>query len=271
MSLSFGKLVRGAGLTGAAAVALLAVNANAADMPVKAPPLAPPAGYDWTGFYVGGHVGYGWADGKTTNINGTRPFPPGEQSTSSEEGVFGGPQLGFNYQFAQHWLIGVEGDYSWSDISGTTSRFSTVPPFTATRFLTTNSKIEWLATLTGRFGYAVDNWLFYGKGGAAWGHFEVNSQTTNPVAGTLQTTVSGGETRTGWTAGGGVEWGFLGNWSARLEYDYIDFGSQTVSRNVTFAATPVPNPLLRTAELHIQQVTFAINYRFGGPGGRPAY
>ena len=223
------------------------------------------------GFYVGGHVGYGWADGKTTNINGTRPFPPGEQSTSSEEGVFGGPQLGFNYQFAQHWLIGVEGDYSWSDISGTTSRFSTVPPFTATRFLTTNSKIEWLATLTGRFGYAVDNWLFYGKGGAAWGHFEVNSQTTNPVAGTLQTTVSGGETRTGWTAGGGVEWGFLGNWSARLEYDYIDFGSQTVSRNVTFAATPVPNPLLRTAESHIQQVTFAINYRFGGPGGRPAY
>ena len=160
---------------------------------------------------------------------------PGRRITSSSEGALGGPQLGFNYQFAPHWLIGVEGDYSWSDISDTTSRFSTVPPFTATRFLTSNGKIEWLATLTGRLGYAVDNWLFYGKGGAAWGHFEVNSQTTNPVAGTLQATVSGGETRTGWTAGGGIEWGFLGNWSARLEYDYIDFGSQTVSRNVTFA------------------------------------
>ncbi len=81
--------------------------------------------------------------------------------------------------------------------------------------------------------------------------------------------MSGGETRTGWTAGGGIEWGFLGNWSARLEYDYLDFGSVTVSRDVSFSATPVPNPLLRTAESTVQQVTLAINYRFDWP--RPAY
>jgi outer membrane immunogenic protein len=183
--------------------------------------------------------------------------------------VIGGVQLGYNYQFAGSWLIGVEGDFSWSGIDGEHSGFSTIPPFTAggaaPRFNDSHSNVNWLATATARLGYAVDNWLFYAKGGAAWGDFEANSQTTNPTAGTTIATVSGGETRSGWTVGGGIEWAFLKNWSAKVEYDYLNFGTDRVNRNVTFAAVAIPNPLVRDVKTNIQTIKFGVNYLFNWP------
>jgi outer membrane immunogenic protein len=243
--------------------------ANAADLPVKAhaPVVVATPAYNWTGFYLGGHIGYGWGHTDVTNINGNPPFPAGTQSSSDQDGILGGLQGGYNWQFAPNWLIGFEGDYSWADISGDQSRYSTVTSpvnYTARRFNTANRKVDWTATATARLGYAWNNWLFYAKGGAAWAHAKSNSTTVNPAAGNIVlATTTGESTRTGWTVGGGVEWGFWNNWSAKIEYDYLDFGSETVNLAATYPG-PVTglNPLVRSVDSHISEIKFGVNYRF---------
>ena len=159
--------------------------ASAADIqrPVyKAPPAGVmPVAYDWTGFYVGGHVGYGWADKSWQDGFGL--FGISQQAN----GFLGGGQAGFNYQVGQ-FVFGVEGDMSWSGMKGSTNTL-------ASSF---NTDVDWTATLTGRLGMAFDRWLVYGKGGAAWAR---DRYTTNfyTFPGTEVT-----DTRLGWTAGAGV-------------------------------------------------------------------
>lgn len=123
-----------------------------------------------------------------------------------------------------------------------------------------NSKLTWLATATGRVGYAWNNWLPYVKGGAAWAHNESNS-TTSTAAGVVTATSVGSETRSGWTIGAGVEYGFWNNWSARLEYDYLDFGTAGVSRLFTSGAV-TGTSATRHNESHAHLIKAALNYRF---------
>jgi outer membrane immunogenic protein len=251
---------------GAVASFLLGGSALAADLPVKAPVYkAPPIVlYNWTGIYVGGHGGYGWSHTDSTNVNGNPPEPAGTQTSSDQNGWLGGLQAGFNYEFPSHFLLGVEGDFSWSDLNGDSTESSVVPRFIGLRTSYMNTKINWMATATGRLGYAVNNWLFYAKGGAAWAHKEVNSTTVNPAAGNLLlATITGDDTRTGWTVGGGIEWGFWKNWSVKVEYDYLDFGTETESRSATyFNGASGLNPLLRDVDWHIHVVKVGLNYRF---------
>jgi len=181
------------------------VSANAADMPVKAPP--PVAPYNWTGFYLGGHAGlaagkYDWSfPGTTTSIN--HDFSQ----------FAGGAQLGFNYQIAQ-WVLGIEGSGTFGAMNG-----ESTCPNTA---VACRSEMGWIAAATGRVGYAWDNILFYAKGGAAWTHQDYHGIfATTPAF-----NESASSDRTGWTAGGGIEWAFMKNWSASIEYDYYDFGTQ---------------------------------------------
>ena len=210
----------------AATFALGVSAASAADMgqrPVyKAQPAPIMAAYNWSGFYVGGHLGYAWASEEV--VSGIT----GLTGTTDPDGFLGGAQIGFNWQTGA-FVFGVEADWSWTNADG-----STAIPFAAT------SEHNWYGTATARVGYAVDNWLWYVKGGAAW----IDSDYT--IAG-----VTTGDTRTGWTVGTGLEWALGPNWSAKIEYNYMDFGSERVSA-----------PLLVDADTQVHLVKLGLNYRF---------
>jgi outer membrane immunogenic protein len=248
----------------ASIVGLFAISgpAFAADMApaYKAQPMAPPVAlYNWTGFYIGGHIGGGWADERSSELApGTVAFPTGTPFTGHDmSGFLGGVQGGFNWQAASNVVIGVEGEYTWEDLSATSSTTSVVNGFLST----TTTKGTDLALVTGRLGYAANNWLLYAKGGGAWGHGSSSGVGTT-AAGAFFDTTSSSTDRSGWVVGAGVEWGFAPNWSAKLEYNHVDFGS----RNVTIFSSTGTSSFVSSNET-IDIVKAGINYRFnwGGP------
>ena len=203
--------------------------AQAADLPVKAAPAPIVVPYTWTGFYIGGNVGYSWGDWDATGV----VVSATGQHNFNVDGFIGGVQAGFNWQFNQNWLIGIEGDYQWSDEK---DDFSWVFPIVIgdarSGFTIRNEmKFPWFATGRLRLGYIPDpNWLLYVTGGVAIGRIEDNASLT---LGAFNIAVSDAVTKTGWTAGGGVE-ARLGNnshWTAKLEYLYIDLGTANLFTN----------------------------------------
>jgi len=223
-------------LASLAGAAVLSGGAMAADLktPVyKAPPAGViPAAYDWTGFYVGGHVGYGWGQKNWTDTFGL-------DASSTPNGFLGGGQVGYNYQIGQY-VLGIEADGSWSGIKGGTTAFGAA----------LDNNIDWTSTVTGRAGLAFDRWLVYGKGGVAFAGDRYSTNLYTP--GTVEVT----DTRIGWTVGAGVEYAFAPAWSAKLEYNYMDFGTKAVS----FAPGTSTD-----IDQQVHAVKFGINYKFGGP------
>jgi outer membrane immunogenic protein len=218
-------------LLAAAGLVLGAQSASAADLgrPVyKAPAPAVVAAYNWSGFYLGGHLGGAWSQEDLSAL--------GLVGTTDPDGFIGGVQAGYNWQ-ADRWVFGIEGDWSWSGADGST----------AVGLITSDQ--NWYATLTGRLGYAWDNWLWYVKGGAAW----VDAEYGFGGFGTVS------DTRVGWTLGTGVEWALAPQWSAKLEYNYLDFGKDTY----TLGGTPFD------VDTQVHLVKAGINYRFGGYGKAP--
>jgi outer membrane immunogenic protein len=234
-------------------------SASAADlparMPVKAPVVVPVAVYNWSGFYIGAHVGGVWGkkDWTDTTVN-----PPADVGSHNVSGLIAGGQVGFNWQSGD-WVYGIEAQASWSNADGR-HEFGNA-------FFTT--EVKWLGTIAGRLGYARDRWLWYVKGGAAFAHDEhAIGSTVQIVQGAIvvnpgQVLFEGDKTRWGWMVGAGVEYGIASNWSAKLEYNYMDFGDKTIS----FAALPPLPPATITAKIdqHLHVVKFGINYRFGAP------
>jgi outer membrane immunogenic protein len=163
--------------------------------------------YNWAGVYVGVNGGWGWGNAKyTANAVG---FFPGTTGTIHDNGGVVGGTLGFNYQ-AGAFVFGLEGDWDWSAINtGTTS---SICNFSGTCQTGNN----WLATARGRFGYAADRVLFYATAGGAFANVKT---TFNSVDTTHE--------QSGWTAGGGVEWAFADNWTAKIEYLYVDLGNRS--------------------------------------------
>jgi outer membrane immunogenic protein len=250
-------------------------SVHAADLPYKAAPraVAPAPGFDWSGFYIGAHIGGGWA---TNDIADPGPFgillgglfgASPVQSTDSS-GLLGGLQAGWNYQIGRL-VVGTEVDFSWADMNGTsTSSFAPLlggPPVTLSRTLTANT--DWTGTSTVRLGYAYDRWMFYSKAGAAFAHtnYSSNWTVTGPGGGTLFTG-TGDQTRVGWTVGVGAEWAFWNNWSAKLEYDFLDFGSKTATLNGVIgpglAGLNIPASSGIVNDQMISEVKFGVNYRF---------
>jgi outer membrane immunogenic protein len=209
-------------LTGAAlAVLALATPAFAADMAARGPvykaaPAVAPL-FNWTGFYIGGHGGYGWGDASGLDTNGW----------------FGGGQIGVNYQFAPNWVWGVEADISGGKIDGGNAA-------------TAAFKTDVFGTARLRLGYTVDRVMFYGTGGLAW----ADSKAT--LVG-----VSDTQSNFGWAAGGGIEYAFAPNWSAKIEYIHADYGSDN------YALAPTTSINLKT-----DTVKFGVNYLFNSGGGR---
>jgi outer membrane immunogenic protein len=258
-------------LLGSVALVALAVGpAMAADMrpaPVytKAPIMEP--SYNWTGLYIGGHVGGGWGTSQsTTNTEfpASIAYPIGTSfSQNNETGGLGGVQGGFNYQFS-NWVIGVEGDYSWANVTGNET---TQSPVFAAVSETTTTKLSNLALATGRLGYAWSNWLFYVKGGGAWGNYSSSSNVL--IGGALTATTSSSATRNGWTFGGGIEWGLWNALSAKVEYNHIDFGTATVTV-VGLTGNIAGQSALRNTSATVDVVKVGLNYRFNWGGGMVA-
>lgn len=240
-------------LGGVGAALISIAPANAADMgrPVyKAPPPAVMP-FSWTGCYIGANLGGGW--GRETAS--APALAPGVSVTGDTSGVIGGGQIGCNYQFAPNWVIGIEGDGEASSIRGDTT--ATVLGITGTA----HAQTDWITSVTGRIGWAADRWLIYAKGGAAWAGDKYSADV--PIfAEHIETSV----TRPGWTVGGGVEWAFWQNWSAKVEYDFYDFGTRNVTFGGTIFGVPEVVPGINIKET-ISTVKFGVNYRFGPTAG----
>jgi outer membrane immunogenic protein len=200
--------------------------ALAADLPP--PVLPPPPAYlpapapvfNWTGFYIGGNVGWGWTYTNLTDVGPgfpgpgvpatTQVFPLGTQNNLSQNGFLGGGQIGFNYQI-NRFVVGVEGDFDATAIKHSES---------AGGFGGGTYTDPWTSTLTARVGYALDRALIYGKGGGAWMQEKYNLTAPDGSAAT------GTFNRWGWTAGIGFEYAVLRNLTVKAEYDYMNFGTQ---------------------------------------------
>jgi outer membrane immunogenic protein len=218
--------------------------ALAADLParplVKAPVPAAPPPFSWTGFYIGANIGGAWAGGDITND------ATGASVGVGSSGAFiGGGQLGYNYQFYSNWVIGIEGTIDGVGSNDKTTGTVVIGPNTFNAF----GRARWDATLAGRLGYAADNWLFYAKGGGAW--VGVDATVNNLTTGA---SISRSASQGGWMAGGGVEWAFAPNWSAKLEYDFLGINGEQIGTNTGTIFT-LHNP-------NVQQVTVGVNYLF---------
>jgi outer membrane immunogenic protein len=238
-------------LAGVAAGALaIAAPASAADlrMPVKAAPIAARAPYfSWTGCYIGAHVGWGWGRKEFSNgrsSDGTANSFDGNVDTSGA--IFGG-QLGCNYQFQGNWVLGIDGAVSGADINGFDQAQSDSSVI--------HVKNDFLASVTGRIGW--NGWnpavLFYFKGGVAWAHDRYSWEGE----------VFGQQDRTGWTVGLGAEWAFAPSWSAFVEWDHYDFGTD----RARICDSPVCDPsgtLFVDVKQRIETVKIGLNYRFSG-------
>jgi outer membrane immunogenic protein len=218
----------------AACSGAMIVSAHSADISARQPATAAytPQAVNWTGFYIGGHVGGAWGD-----VNWTDPVS-GLSNNLANAGILGGAQLGFNYQFDSI-VFGFEGDFSATNLSSSGTDADGFVHSTST---------YWTSTVAGRLGYAIDRALFFAKVGAAFA--DERDNVTSPLGASSGTST----TQVGWTAGGGVEYAIDRNWSAKIEYDYLGFGSQSVPAAAAGASGSV--------SLNIQRVVAGIDYRF---------
>ncbi|WP_315838390.1 outer membrane protein [Bradyrhizobium prioriisuperbiae] len=246
-------------LTGVAGAALIAGvgSAHAADMPAKVYRKAPPMvvqAYNWTGFYAGVNAGFGFGRDLTTARNGVL----NEQSRIGALGGLGGGQIGYNWQFGDFGLgnvvLGVETDIQGAGIES--DRTCGVNNFCGPTSGTTYSqKLDWFGTARGRIGVATGPVLSYVTGGFAYGSVETGF--SRPLVGSS----SFKETRTGWTIGSGIEAALGGNWTGKIEYLYLDLGTQN---GAPLLATLPTSSFSSEIREHIFRV--GLNYRIGGTG-----
>jgi outer membrane immunogenic protein len=275
------KIVKKLALAGAVSIAAFSTGAAlAADLspaykaPVKT--IVPTAG--WTGFYVGGNVGYGWDSGSATGISAASTDPavaaplaaivgagsyPAALSPSAN-GVIGGGQIGYNWQLPPQWLVGLEADLQGSGIKGSDSRTLSPATFDTTSTGVTKS-IDWFGTVRGRIGFlATPQWLLYGTGGFAYGQAKSSFSTSDLTSGCVANATfcangSSSSVRTGWTAGAGTEAMLAPNWSVKVEYLYVDLGRSSIS----IPASTIPAIVFSTSTPFREQIVRAgLNYHF---------
>ena len=243
--------------------------AAAGDLPTKAPPPAP--AYDWTGFYLGGHLDYALGSSNwsaTPGLGGTVDFANAYSFSAGTGSYLVGLQGGYNYVSPSRWLLGLETDISFPSFVGGNRAFSSA----ATGLANYSEQIEFSGTIRGRFGYAPKlgtdgNWLFYATGGLAWSYdqFSRTQIAGVPVGGTATPgTVEDlfMVPRVGGVAGTGAEVALNENWAARFEYLYTDY----FSRGVTFPA----GAQRFDSDLSLQTLRVGLDYKLGQNGIDPA-
>ncbi len=231
------QLIAGLSLSILAIGPAMAADMRPAPVYTKAPIMMAPV-FSWTGCYIGGNAGGLWAT-KNWNLDATGAA---ESSTNPSGGLAGG-QIGCNYQVSA-WVFGIQGDYDWSNASGSSTDAVFAPAIDQTT-------IKALASVTGRAGYAWDRFLGYVKGGGAW--TKDNYSLSSPAAANTAS-----ETRTGWTLGVGGEYAFTDWLTAFVEYDYYNFGTQANTFTGVFA------PIAIDVKENESVVKGGINFKFGG-------
>jgi outer membrane immunogenic protein len=271
--------MRNAVLFGSAILAIAAIagarTASAADVNVR-----PYAGetfvvpvYNWSGVYIGGNIGYGW--GRSSDSASLSPGGPPvftDSLRSAMNGVMGGGQIGYNSQM-QNWLWGLEADFQGTGQSSTHS--FTCPtgactagliPFLPAIFpgpaiaVTSRQQLDFFGTIRGRLGVVVvPTMLLYATGGLAYGQVDTNS--------TLAGATRAQSYNPGYVVGGGIEAAIGGDWTAKLEYLYLDLGTVSGSFSSTVAAVGGASALTENFSGRVTDsiVRAGINYRFTGP------
>jgi outer membrane immunogenic protein len=284
----------------AASALIITQLALAADMPLKVRPLPEPApAPTWTGFYGGVQIGGGWSNEAVNYspndpigaqvINGTGGFPLEQPAANGyriqQSGLVGGFEAGYNWQLS-NWLLGLETDFSFSGVDGTASGTSNFQGngggIVQTQTTAAQQKLDWYGTVRGRAGWlATPNLLLFGTGGFAYGrvvdsaNYTINGPPgaitfTAPFVGFAAVCVvnaacfsgSSSAIRTGWTAGGGIEWQFVQRWSAKIEYQFVDLGTETVRVTAFNGGGAIPASFNAAFHDRFNVVRVGLNYRF---------
>ena len=260
-----------------------------ADLPRKAPAPLPPPPFSWTGFYIGANIGGSFGNANTdlnvapvtvtTNFVGSFTVPGAADSRSAGlEGIIGGGQIGYNWQFSPNWVLGLEADIQASGEKGSNS-FSAPFSFTVlgapvagTAVANYEAKILWFGTVRGRIGYAWDRLMVYATGGLAYG--EVKVEGTGTVNGTVGTggltapvsvtkAIGHSATNVGWTVGVGIEGALVDHWTWRAEYLYMDLGSiDDLDAAVNPIATASGGQIITHTHFTDNVVRVGVNYKF---------
>lgn len=208
-------------------VSLASTSAFAADAIVSEPI---PAGFVWTGGYVGLQAGYAWGSSHFD-------FGPGDYANPDPDGFLGGIYAGYNHQFDNNVVLGIDADIAYAHLEG--SEFAFNPAGEQSTAISVAGDVQWTAALRARAGYAMDRFMPYVAGGLAFAHYEVTINGQN---------ISDSATLTGWTIGAGAEYAFTDNLLGRAEYRYSDFGSEAVSTG--------------TVDLSTHDIRLGIAYKF---------
>jgi outer membrane immunogenic protein len=245
--------VRGLLRMSVALTALLAgASAFAADLPPSPAPVKAvsfiPVTYNWTGFYIGANLGGDWARAKDA-ITVTTTGAAVTSGTTQSSGFLAGGQAGINWQFHPNWVIGVEADGDWLTNSSTVT--------TIDGAIRHDGRLSAVGTGRARLGVVSNNWMLFGTGGFAWSYGQVTrTQITGTVGGAgPQTVETVTNTRVGWSAGGGVEYGFAANWTARAEYLFLGLDKFSYTFPIAGRTT--------ASTLNINEGRVALNYKFG--------
>lgn len=254
-------------------------TASAADMAPrysKAPVAAPVVSYNWSGCHVGinggairndSPVGVRYVDAQDLTPPDLIAALGHGYKLDQTYGTAGG-QAGCDWQMAS-WVFGIEGDANWSGLNRSAfTAFPEIPPLAggvgfAGRNETLTQAVDWFTTVRGRLGFAADTWLFYATGGVAIGNVRSSLVVSAPEA--LATWAgSGNDTRVGWTAGAGIEHSFAPNWSAKLEYLYVDLGTLTVHAPLAGFDLSV-NHFAADMQTRFHVIRVGLNYHFNSP------
>lgn len=255
------RILTSAFITFFAATALAggtAIETTSKEMKQVAP--MPTTDFSWTGFYVGARAGYGWHDGTID-----AQLLPHELVTlvprtanNDADGFVGGGEVGYNWQFSR-FVLGVESDFSGSDISGSSDSQVRFAPSQFVGREPVSHDVHWFGTARGRIGFTVTpRVLLYGTGGVAVADIEQSAGVILiPVARYLETR---SETETGWTAGGGIEIALTPHWSVKAEYLYCDFGNQSLT---AFSQPRIENYRVRyDYDTQFHTIVGGLNFKF---------
>ncbi len=255
------------------AISVIAGSALAADLsptaPVAVAPQAENPAYDWNGIYFGANIGYGWNHAALTDsFSAPGVGVLGQTTTTTENlnGLVGGGQVGYNWQ-RNHLVLGAEADFDLSgqvfnkasgcDVGGILIPGCTIHPL---------DSIQWVSTLRGRAGWAVDRWLLYVTGGLAWQNLQSEGSVSIPGAGQWEV-FSTSTPRTGYVVGGGAEAALAGGWSVGIEYLFIDTGTHPTANTAlpgSLDATlggPAGTSIYETHHLTDQLLRLRVNFR----------
>jgi outer membrane immunogenic protein len=224
--------------------------------------------YNWSGFYIGANGGAAWSPDRPVFVQKTfmgNPFYEGTVGSRHVAGGFGGGQIGYNAQWG-NWVFGLEADAEGGSIHGASSNETTMSFYghlSSMRF-DTRECLGFVSTFRGRVGYSWNDWLIYGTAGGAVGETNIRIGMTNSFGADAAARTN--EWRGGFAVGGGGEFRFSPNWSAKFEYQYIDLGSAPISGREFVGGLPWNSFVSTTTRFEYHTVRLGVNYRFGAPG-----